>query len=81
MIGADYHVRLTKEGDRAALGVAHGPLGDGTTYTMIGVGEGTAGGMLKNCFEKKPGRNDRRALRQDLSAGRINDSSFNSATH
>jgi hypothetical protein len=30
VIGADYHVRLTKEGDRAAIGVAHGPLGDGT---------------------------------------------------
>jgi predicted enzyme related to lactoylglutathione lyase len=24
------------------------PMGDGTTYTMIGVGEGTGGGMMKN---------------------------------
>jgi predicted enzyme related to lactoylglutathione lyase len=24
------------------------PMGDGTVYTMIGVGEGTGGGMLKN---------------------------------
>ncbi|MGH8799768.1 MAG: VOC family protein [Casimicrobiaceae bacterium] len=24
------------------------PMGDGNTYTMIGVGEGTGGGMMKN---------------------------------
>jgi len=24
------------------------PMGDGTTYTLIGVGEGTGGGMMKN---------------------------------
>jgi len=24
------------------------PMGDGTSYTMIGVGEGTGGGMMKN---------------------------------
>jgi predicted enzyme related to lactoylglutathione lyase len=30
------------------------PMGDGTDYTMIGVGEGTAGGMLKNPMPGAP---------------------------
>jgi predicted enzyme related to lactoylglutathione lyase len=30
------------------------PMGDGTTYTMIGVGEGTAGGILKNPMPGAP---------------------------
>src|SRR5580698_10297177 len=30
------------------------PMGDGTTYTMIGVGEGTAGGMLTNPMPGAP---------------------------
>ncbi len=30
------------------------PMADGTTYTMIGVGEGTAGGMLKNPVPGEP---------------------------
>jgi predicted enzyme related to lactoylglutathione lyase len=30
------------------------PMGDGSTYTMIGVGEGTAGGMLKHPMPGAP---------------------------
>jgi predicted enzyme related to lactoylglutathione lyase len=30
------------------------PMGDGTTYTMIGVGEGTGGGILKNPMPGAP---------------------------
>ena len=30
------------------------PMGDGTTYTMIGVGEGTGGGMMKNPMPNAP---------------------------
>ena len=30
------------------------PMADGTTYTMIGVGEGTAGGILKNPMPSAP---------------------------
>jgi hypothetical protein len=30
------------------------PMADGTTYTMIGVGEGTAGGILKNPVPGQP---------------------------
>ncbi len=30
------------------------PFADGTTYTMIGVGEGTAGGILKNPMPGTP---------------------------
>jgi predicted enzyme related to lactoylglutathione lyase len=30
------------------------PMGDGTIYTMIGVGEGTAGGILKNPMPGAP---------------------------
>jgi hypothetical protein len=30
LIGADYHVSLTKRSERAALGMARGPLGSGT---------------------------------------------------
>jgi hypothetical protein len=32
LIGPDYRVRITKEGYRSALGVAHGPLGEGVTW-------------------------------------------------
>ena len=30
LIGADYHVSLTKRSERAAFGLARGPLGNGT---------------------------------------------------
>jgi len=30
------------------------PMGDGTTYTMIGVGEGTGGGMMKHPMPGAP---------------------------
>jgi hypothetical protein len=30
LIGADYHVSLTKRSERAAFGMAQGPLGNGT---------------------------------------------------
>jgi hypothetical protein len=32
LIGPAYRVRITKEGYRSALGVAHGPLGEGVTW-------------------------------------------------
>ena len=32
LIGPSYRVRITKEGYRSALGVAHGPLGEGVTW-------------------------------------------------
>ena len=31
LIGPDYRVRITKQSERRALGVAHGPLGEGVT--------------------------------------------------
>ena len=32
LIGPSYRVRITKEGYRSALAVAHGPLGEGVTW-------------------------------------------------
>ena len=32
LIGPSYRVRITKEGYRSALGVAHGPLGEGVAW-------------------------------------------------
>ena len=33
-IGPDYHVSITRKGQRAAFGVAHGPLGNGTASLL-----------------------------------------------